>query len=43
MTIYRFEVIGRINAETVDDAIDILRLQLDDIVIDSKVTLFDGG
>jgi len=43
MTNYRFEIIGRINAETPDDAMDILGLQLEDIVIDSKIVLFDGN
>lgn len=42
MTTYRFEITGRIDTESVDDAMDILHLKLEDVVIESKITLFDG-
>jgi len=42
MTSHNFEIRGRINAETIDDALDILTLQLEDVASVSKITMFDG-
>lgn len=43
MATYRFEITSKLDTETVDDAMDILHLQLGDVVIESKITLFDGN
>jgi len=42
MTSHNFEIRGRINAETIDDALDILHLQLEDVASVFKITMFDG-
>ncbi len=42
MSVYRFEITGRINSGSVDEAMDILQLELEGVVLDSKITLFDG-
>lgn len=42
MTNYRFEITGKINSDSVDDAMDILHLSIENVVVSSKIVLFDG-